>query len=667
MNVWTTLSALPSHADLYLDWRASGGDAFAVDRKHAKVYGEVIDEDIVCLLAEFSREPTVIERGLIERIASIDMIGELSRFASLRIDEKNLKAFLKNLPEPMLRVELSMPIARMSNKGILQTATPKLREAQVLVGVIDDACPFAHAKWRGRVRALWVQGQGGKPAKLCNLPVGQAHPKYGWTYLSEDSKGQPGQNALKNQGVRSKGLAAWQKANTDSKTGVVDEDACYADLGLRVLRHRASHGAHVLDLFAGRVAPSARAAPLGDQLPTWALDKGVAASAPIAFVQLPRYAVEDTSGRWLGTYVLDGLIYLVAQAKSLKVKHVVVNTSYGHTTGPHDGSSIAEQAMDHLCAEHSDEQKLKLSIVLSSGNAFKSQTTAKVKLSRHGTSAASTRFCWRVLPDGSRPSFMEIWFPDCTGESDVVITIRPPTESAGYAMRPGVNTWRANAATASVAAWCVFKQTKGALGGANKLSVVIALAPTDMAMQNRAYAPSGDWIVSVENKTNEEMPVYAYIARATPHMHSPRTGTLSNFVDPAYEPQRFLKEQTDDTLGTAAQVRRRGTINGIASGHRTVVAAGYRLLDKKHSRHASAGPTRDGRAGVSLSYPSDVSDALRGIRAAGNRSGATFRMEGTSVAAPQTSRELVNGTVVSADPVPVGDAELLGKTKNAHP
>ena len=202
---------------------------------------------------------------------------------------------------------------------------------------------------------------------------------------------------------------------------------------------------------------------------------------------------------------------------------------------------------------------------------------------------------------------------------------------------------------------------------AKKLSAVIALAPTDLAIRTTASAPSGDWIISVENKTIMDMSIYAYIARATPHMHSPRTGTLSCFVDPAYDPDRFLKEQTDDVSASAAKVRRRGTLNGMASGNQTVVAAGYRLLDKKHSRHAAAGPTRDGRVGVSLSYPSDVSDALRGIRAAGNRSGATFRMEGTSVAAPQASRDLANQTGSSTSPVPSGDAQLLGKTENAQP
>ena len=666
MNFWSNSAALPAFADPYLDWHRADGGAYAVDQKEAAIYGEVIAEDVVCLLAEFSREPTADERVVIEMMANIGMIAESSRFASLRVDKKNLQDLLSTFPAPLLRVELSMPIAQASNKGVLQTATSTPEVADVLVGIIDDACPFVHAKWRGRVRALWVQGHGGKPAKLDNVPVGLAHPQYGWAYLKEDSKGQLGQNAVKT-GNQSRGLDAWQDAHTNQPTGVVDEEGSYADLGQRVLRHRTSHGAHVLDLFAGRVAPSARAAPLGDNLPTWALDTGAAASAPIAFVQLPRYAVEDTSGRWLGTYVLDGLSYILAQAKSLKVKRVVVNTSYGHTTGPHDGSSIAEQAMDELCTAYSDPRKLKLSIVLSSGNGFKSQTAAKVKLSQCGTAAALASFCWRVVPDGTRPGFMEIWFPDGTGESDVAITIKPPTESVSYLVQPGVNTWQANATTGPVVAWSVFKQTIGALGKAKKLSAVIALAPTDLAIRTTASAPSGDWIISVENKTINDMSIYAYIARATPHMHSPRTGTLSCFVDPAYDPDRFLKEQTDDVSASAAKVRRRGTLNGMASGNQTVVAAGYRLLDKKHSRHAAAGPTRDGRVGVSLSYPSDVSDALRGIRAAGNRSGATFRMEGTSVAAPQASRDLANQTGSSTSPVPSGDAQLLGKTENAQP
>ena len=68
-------------------------------------------------------------------------------------------------------------------------------------------------------------------------------------------------------------------------------------------------------------------------------------------------------------------------------------------------------------------------------------------------------------------------------------------------------------------------------------------------------------------------------------------GRQSHFVDPFYDPLRYLKAATDDTSGSKAVVRRRGTLTGIATGTGPLVAAGYRHSDKKHVRYSSAGPS----------------------------------------------------------------------------
>jgi len=58
------------------------------------------------------------------------------------------------------------------------------------------------------------------------------------------------------------------------------------------------------------------------------------------------------------------------------------------------------------------------------------------------------------------------------------------------------------------------------------------------------------------------------------------------------------------------------------------------------------------------SVPTDESGLLPGIRAAGSRSGVTFRLIGTSAGAPQFARRLLGPTDRGASPLP--DPDLSG-------
>ena len=120
-------------------------------------------------------------------------------------------------------------------------------------------------------------------------------------------------------------------------------------------------------------------------------------------------------------------------------------------------------------------------------------------------------------------------------------------------------------------------------------------------------------------------------------------GRQSYFVDPLYDPLRYLKSATDDTPGSAALVRRRGTLTGIATGTGALVAAGYRHSDRKHVRYSSAGPTRGPRVGPDCGAVTDQSRSLPGLLAAGTRGASVVRLVGTSVAAPQLARWAANG------------------------
>jgi hypothetical protein len=173
---------------------------------------------------------------------------------------------------------------------------------------------------------------------------------------------------------------------------------------------------------------------------------------------------------------------------------------------------------------------------------------------------------------------------------------------------------------------------------------LLAVEPTIAAS---GFVPEhGDYTIKVDG-IPENAEVHAYVARSDPNM-GVRTGAKrSRFVDPKWELTRSAKASFTRVDGefdkTGSLVRRDGTLNGIATAkkHRVHVAGGYVLADGRKSTFSSEGPARSGhRVGPDFALPCDESYALGGIRAGGNRSGAVFRLTGTSAAAPQLARQV---------------------------
>jgi hypothetical protein len=77
------------------------------------------------------------------------------------------------------------------------------------------------------------------------------------------------------------------------------------------------------------------------------------------------------------------------------------------------------------------------------------------------------------------------------------------------------------------------------------------------------------------------------------------------------------------------------------------------------ARYSSRGPGRAGAVpGPDLVAPSDDSPVQHGLLAAANRSGAKFRLDGTSVAAPLVARRVANLLGSSTNP-PANRAAIM--------
>ena len=521
-------------------------------------------------------------------------------------------------------VKLSMPVrSALLPKSRRLAARPRSQSSTVLA-VIDDGCAFAHERLRvtpqdarSRVFAIWDQDPrdpasiAGTAGKFGEKPIDF---DYGVEYRRATVTGQ------------TIGIDDWIAAHR-AADGRVDEEACYGNAGFASLKRRVSHGAHVTDTLAGRVPPSARFSFDPQKPPSFepdpAQDVAGRGATDIIFVQIPRAAVDDPTGGWLDMQVTHALFYILSCIDPNRTRRLIVNLSYGPTTGPHDGKAILEYVLSAFTGLFDGTGGMpELNIVLSAGNSrlrdwHLSFAFAPGELTR--------RWTWRVPPDNPVPVFAEIWVS--AADAALVTSVKAIAPSpAAMASVPGPIVEPAQAPGSDSRGW------------------LIALPPTRAVPTVPVPGQHGDWTIEV-TVSQANVKVDAYIARSDPNMGARIPGKPTRFLDLEWEADRgafarqTLKDGAWDIAGS--RIDRKGTLNGIGTvkGDRILVAAGYRLRDELSSRYSSQGPSREGpRKGPDHALPTDESAALLGIRGAGNRSASVFRLVGTSTAAPQLAR-----------------------------
>jgi hypothetical protein len=251
------------------------------------------------------------------------------------------------------RVELSLPVkvSEPGPDGEKRKITKRYQQEDaskpLLIGMMDDGCPFAAAQFLGtlpdgsvgtRVRAIWDQNRNrhtvlvgarsfGQPLSDFNFGLEYRRPTFAGTQI---------------------GLNEW--ISMHSTAGLIDEDGCYADADFKRLASQQSHGAHVMDLLAGQTPISSRLGPSSDRRdpPSWAPGRpstDPASDADVVFVQFSNDCIRDATGVWLKAYVWEGIRYIMSFADPDVTENVVINLSYGPTTGPHDGTAELEAGL----------------------------------------------------------------------------------------------------------------------------------------------------------------------------------------------------------------------------------------------------------------------------------------------------------------------------------
>jgi hypothetical protein len=534
------------------------------------------------------------------------------------------------------RITVHPPLPRSSRpdglSSELEAQKPELlagepEKGTVVIGVIDDGIAFAHERFRlapdeTRVEYVWLQDGDYNPIRS-PVPYGRELRKDGIDTLLSGS----------------------------THAGFVDEDEIYRrarviDFSRREhpsLARRTAHGTHVMDVACGE-------------------DFRVAARAdrPIVCVQLPRATTADTSGISLDAYVLDGIRYILDRADAIARERqcgrlpVVINFSYGHVAGPHDGTLDLEAAIDELI----HQRKKTLEVVLPSGNSHLSRLHAQVSFQRPGQ---TIDLSWRVLPDDRTPSFMEIWLPHKNQpiqEGRVTLRVVPPwgSESPPLGEAPGAGLqWKPDGMNVLCEA-----RYRYVPGPTERGMCLVALQPTrrlesaPSGAPASAVAPFGIWTIRLENVSMKQGDcVEAWIQRDdTPYGFRGR-GRQSYFDEPCYvrfdaQGREIEEDDHPEQKASPCHVKRAGSINAIATGRETIVVGGFLEKEGRPGEYSAGGPiTRAAasdlhRRGPDAMAVSDRSIVRRGVLAAGTRSGSVVTLSGTSVAAPQITRRIAD-------------------------
>jgi hypothetical protein len=542
------------------------------------------------------------------------------------------------------RVELSMPLKRWElprgakpelddERKRLPAKKKKSPAKKLLIGILDDGCPFAAAQFlkasasgdpTTRVRAIWDQNVGRNPIPVGTRHFGQAY-YFGLEFRRESSAGQIG-------------LDEWMKLHV-TKSGANDEDNCYADAGFTRLAPQQSHGAHVMDRLAGGMPPSSRLGPVGTgpggtvkerrDPPSWnpATDPVCNADVDVVFVQYSDDCIKDATGVWLPAYVPAGIRYIMSFADPNVIDRVIINLSWGPTTGPHDGTALLEAALNALVAQYNGTPGYpQLDIFLAAGNSFPTE--------EHVTFTADAQhpdveWSWRLPPDNSVLCFAEIWMDSAQTPS---VTLTSPSGVAVPVASPvtlGDTMYR------------------------------LEVGPT-VAAPGVVAAEHGDYTVRVSG-LGAGAEIHSYAARTDPNLGVIIGAKRSYFVDAGWEKTRSASASCTFENGEfdkrGSLISRLGTLNGTANVGSVHVAGGFVVLSGRKSLYSSAGPARGNpatrRSGPDYVLPCDESNVLCGVLAGGTRSGVVFRLIGTSTAAPQFARLFAKGPLPAPIPYPL--------------
>lgn len=504
---------------------------------------------------------------------------------------------------------------------------------QPLIGFIDFGCAFAHRQFRRpspdglstRVLAIWDQSERENVAPP--LPAGKQALQWGFPTDFP-------------YGAETHRERSWGHANTlplDDymrqfvHQGQLDEAALYQHCDYPAIQNRrASHGTHVMDVATGWPNPLRNLNGMADSQRH---------AGDIVFVQLPgRVRRREMSGL-LRANVYDGIRYILSCA--LPQQSVVINLSYGGHAGPHDGSSVLEQAIDWRLRKDRKELQAQVNLVVPAGNSRMDRMHATAEVS----GGEAVTFQWHNAPDDPSDSFVEVWLP-LTGDFTVKVT-PPAGQQASAALTAGqAGTWvhdKGGVVAALVFAKAVCQSTSGRM-------VLLAVAKTRLNKES-ASAPYGRWTVEITAAAGTApAQLHAWCERDRAPFGSPGVPRQGFF-----SPTRTSRVDTDGTLNSIAHGTEAVVVGGLVLGRGAAeyssTGPGRGQAGPQRHRHPPSQPAANAARGPQLLAASDESAGAPGLMAAAVYGSDKLRLAGTSMSAAVVTRQIIETGRVPAGPI----------------
>ena len=569
------------------------------------------------------------------------------------VKEEWLVSFLRGMQDIGVRWEMAHPRVAVSRRTTLSAPRkqagvgireenfdndPKLR-GKVMV-IVDHGCPFAHPAFRRssgmetRVRYLWLQDSAAlrrtshQPHLARPIKHGTKFKlfPYGWDLRGSQL------DALMAQ---------------CSQNGTVDEDAVYERLGYDLMEESSSHGAHVMSIACGHPNPlqrrtgearlfgnSADPASEAQERPHSIHQESpdFAGACDIIFVQLPQGTLEDTSGGGMQAYLIDALLYAFDRVE--QDAEVVINCSFGTHAGPHDGSRLMDEALKNVLSQSG--LKSPPTIVFPVGNSFNAACHAVGKVSNDTPWTVKVE----VPPDKSTDTFIEWWIPIQYPLEDFDIGAKGPRDiSLHLSGTSHCSLWRGLGLAGPPLVTLI--RTPGATKSHHRIFAVIA--PTSTYGGESDAAPYGHWTfaLSLKSSNTQEVWVHARIERDD-EFFLPQVDRQSRFVvahqtdtDEPHQESWVSKEASNSPFANIDGVHAVGGLTRPTERDASILKPSNAALLAVYS---AASPVDSIQF---LAYVDD-SSVLWGRLGLGHRERFWSRRNGTSVAAPQVARSLLN-------------------------
>ncbi len=504
---------------------------------------------------------------------------------------------------------------------------------QKVLALIDHGCPFAHRAFlKGlstRVVALWDQDH--QPDFLA--ADGSTPRGYGY--------GRQLDQQTLNAYIAQARIA-----------GEIDESACYQAAQYPALRSRFTHGSLTMGLLAGQwLTPSLSASGRSESRPE---------DADIVFVQLPRTIPVAPARGCIERSSLDGVRYALDCAPDGAQVGIVID--YGTEMGPHDGSSWFETALDALVVEALQTRNVRLEVVFPSGNSYISRRHALISGAQARVSPP--QLGWWIAKGNDSPATLEIWMQ--TEDAQFTLDILPPGNGPVLTLQGDQD---------AVQCW--------PLGGAALLSVVnkpmlnqrvilLQVGPTQGG-DGEPNAPSGVWQLTFKPLNGKGR------GKGFGVLHAYTCWGGQNPGMPQRVRAGVLLARPDQSAQVA--IDGDGSLLGSGCGTQVWMAGGHEQWGKRSwAEYSSGGQARGGKraasasAGADVCLPTEQLPSLPGLLCLGTRSASRVRARGTSFAAPQLARAILQPgfvwpplTPVLAPPHPGSVAAKSRNRKSGEP